>query len=167
MIHCGGITETESIKKGYQSYTRTSTAKTAVENVRIVLKTIYNTDTSVYDIYINIPGGMPVDGPSAGVALFICAYSAVTGLAVNNKIAFTGELSIKGDVLAVGGVRAKIEAAQKSGAEMVFIPADNNCERFSELKIKVVPVRHITEITNMLFETKTDENKNLRIAAPK
>jgi len=164
-IRCGGITETETIKKGAQSFTRTSTAKTAVENVATVLKTVYNTDTSLYDICINIPGGMPVEGPSAGTALLVCAYSAITGMPVRNKTALTGELSIRGEVLPVGGVKAKIEAAAAAGADTVIIPADNNCERFSELEIKVVPVRHITEVTELIFGNDREKEQELRVAA--
>ena len=166
-IRCGGITETETIKKGAQSFTRTSTAKTAVENVSTVLKTVYNIDTSLYDICINIPGGMPVEGPSAGVALLVCAYSAITGRSVRNKIAITGELSIRGEVLPVGGVKAKIEAAAAADADTVIIPADNNCEGFSDLEIKVVPVRSITEVTELVFGKEQQKEQELRIAAPK
>lgn len=165
-IRCGGITETETIKKGAQSFTRTSTAKTAVENVSTVLKTVYNIDTSLYDICINIPGGMPVEGPSAGAALLVCAYSAITGRSVRNKIAITGELSIRGEVLPVGGVKAKIEAAAAADADTVIIPADNNCEGFSDLEIKVVPVRSITEVTELVFGKEQQKEQELRIAAP-
>ena len=165
-VHCGGITETETIKNGSQSFTRTSTAKTSTENVITVLKTLYNTDTSLYDIYINIPGGMPIDGPSAGTAIFMCVYSAVNNFPISGKTAFTGELSILGEVLPVGGVRAKIEAAQAAGADTVFIPAANNCEHYSQMKIKVVPVHRADEIITYLSNHGTVKENALRIAAP-
>lgn len=165
-IRCGGITETETIKKGAQSFTRTSTAKTSVENVATVLKTLYNTDTSLYDIYINIPGGIPVEGPSAGVAIFTCVYSAINNLPVSGKTAFTGELSIRGEVMPVGGVKAKIEAAEAAGADTVFIPAANNCEHYAQMKIKVIPVRQIDEIISYISKHEETEEPDLRIAAP-
>lgn len=164
-IRCGGITERETIKKGIQSFTRTSTAKTSVENVAIVLKTLFDIETSFFDIYINIPGGMPVEGPSAGTALFVCTYSAITGMPVPNNIALTGELSIRGEVLPVGGVKAKIEAAVSAGADTVIIPAANNCERFSSYDIKVVPVHHVNEIVSLIFKETKESEKSLRIAA--
>lgn len=165
-IRCGGITETETIKKGAQSFTRTSTAKTSVDNVATVLKTLYNTDTSLYDIYINIPGGIPVEGPSAGVAIFTCVYSSINNLPVSGKTAFTGELSIRGEVMPVGGVKAKIEAAEAAGADTVFIPAANNCEHYAQMKIKVIPVRQIDEIISYISKHKENEEAALRIAAP-
>lgn len=166
IVRCGGITETETIKKGAQSFTRTSTAKTSAENVATVLKTLYGIDTSFWDIYINIPGGIPVEGPSAGTALFVCVYSAINKLPISGKTAFTGELSIRGEVLPVGGVKAKIEAAQSAGADTVFIPAANNCERYSQMSVKVIPVRHIDEILERIQKPKEEEKSSLRIAAP-
>ncbi len=166
IIRCGGITETETIKKGAQSFTRTSTAKTSAENVTTVLKTLYGIDTSHWDIYINIPGGIPVEGPSAGTAVFMCVYSAINNVPISGKTAFTGELSIRGEVLPVGGVKAKIEAAQSAGADTVFIPAANNCERYSQMSVKVIPVRHIDEILERIQKPKEEEKSSLRIAAP-
>lgn len=166
IVRCGGITETETIKKGAQSFTRTSTAKTSAENVATVLKTLYGIDISLWDIYINIPGGIPVEGPSAGTALFVCVYSAINKLPISGKTAFTGELSIRGEVLPVGGVKAKIEAAQSAGADTVFIPAANNCERYSQMSVKVIPVRHIDEILERIQKPKEEKKSSLRIAAP-
>lgn len=151
-LKCGGITENETIERGRQTFSRTSTAKTSVENVMTALKSVCGIETENYNIHINIPGGMPVDGPSAGIAIFVCCYSAILGKKVPNKIAFTGEISIKGEVLPVGGVEAKIEAAENAGADTVIIPESNNSERFMDKKINVVAVSNISEILNCIFE---------------
>ena len=153
-IRCGGITENETIKKGYQTFTRTSTAKTAVNNT--VLKNRLGSELK-YDIDINIPGGIPVDGPSAGIAIFLCCYSAITNTPIPNTLALTGEISIKGDVLPVGGVRAKIEAAISAGADMIIIPKANYCSQFEKLDIEVICAENINEILSLVFKKK--ENK--------
>ena len=163
-IRCGGITENETIKKGYQTFSRTSTAKTAVDNVFTVLKSRLGKELANFDIEINIPGGIPVDGPSAGIAIYLCCYSAVTNTPVPNTLALTGEISIKGDVLPVGGVRAKIDAAISAGADTVIIPKANHCVQYKKLGIKVVPVENIDEIISFITKSESATNSELAIA---
>lgn len=163
-IRCGGITENETIKRGSVTLTRTSTAKTAVNNVLTVLKRILGTYIFEFDTDINIPGGMPVDGPSAGIAMFTACYSAVTNLYVPNKLAMTGELSIKGDVLPVGGVSEKINAAISAGADTVIIPKDNYCERYEKMNIKTIPVETIDDIIAYLKKSDSRKNQNIAVA---
>ncbi len=157
-VKCGGITENETIERGQQTFSRTSTARTSVENVMTALKAVCGIDTENYNIHINIPGGMPVDGPSAGIAIFVCCYSAILGRMISNKIAFTGEISIKGDVLPVGGVDAKIEAAKNAGADTVIIPKSNYSEKFLNKKINVIAVNNISEILDWIYNR--EENKS-------
>ncbi len=163
-IRCGGITENETIKKGYQTFTRTSTAKTAVDNVFTVLKNRLGTDIINFDIDINIPGGIPIDGPSAGIAIFVCCYSAVTNTPISNTLALTGEISIKGDVLPVGGVRAKIEAAISAGADTVIIPKANHCAQYEKFDINIIPVENIDEIISLITKIENIEPSKLAIA---
>ena len=163
-IRCGGITENETIKKGYQTLTRTSTAKTAVDNVFTVLKNRLGTQIKNFDIDINIPGGIPVDGPSAGIALFLCCYSILTNTPIPNTLALTGEISIKGDVLPVGGVRTKIEAAISAGAKTVIIPKLNHCAQYEKLDIKIIPVENIDEIISLISKTEIIQDSKLAIA---
>ena len=66
----------------------------------------------------------------------------------------------------VGGVKAKIEAAEAAGADTVFIPAANNCEHYAQMKIKVIPVRQIDEIISYISKHEENEEAALRIAAP-
>lgn len=157
-VKCGGITENETIKKGNQSFTRISTAKTSVENVRTVLKSVCGLNIDEYDIHLNIPGGIPVDGPSAGVAIFMCCYSAVFNCPVSSKITFTGELGIKGEIQPVGGIREKIEAAISAGADTVVLPKKNYTENLKKYNIGIVPVENIREVIKIIERKKENNN---------
>ena len=156
-IRLGGITENETIKMGNQSLMRTATAKTSVDNVMTVMKELYKINTDNFNIHINIPGGMPVDGPSAGIAIFAACYSAFFKKELWSPIAMTGELSIRGEVMPVGGVREKLEAAQLSGAKLAIIPKANYSPKFKSMKIKVVPVSRAEEIVDIISVTNANE----------
>ena len=164
---CTGIMERETMNRGGLSLTRTSTAKAAVSNVMTVLKTIYGIETEDYDIHINFAGGMPVDGPSAGTAVFAACYSALRGQPVGNQFAFTGELSIKGLVKPVGGVAAKIEAAQRAGAKTVFIPKQNYQKKFADYTIEVVCVESVQEIISRIFRPAAEKVVEIAAGEPK
>ena len=78
------------------------------------------------DIHIHVPdGATPKDGPSAGVAMLISIVSAITGIAVKNSVAMTGEITLRGRVLAIGGLKEKLLAAVRGGVKTVMIPKDN------------------------------------------
>ena len=79
------------------------------------------------DIHIHVPAGaMPKDGPSAGVAMFIALVSLLTGRTVHNDTAMTGEISLRGLVLPVGGIKEKLVAAARAGLRKVLLPARNH-----------------------------------------
>lgn len=125
---------------------RKSMARNAVDNVLTVVRSLLNIDPLDYDIHLNFPGSIPVDGPSAGISMVIAIYSALTGIPVNNLVAMTGEVSIRGAVKPVGGIVAKIEAARLAGVKKVLIPFDNWQESFRHLKdVQVIPVRWVNE----------------------
>ena len=136
---------------------RSSTAKGSIENVLTAMKNTLNINYKDYDIHINFPGGMPVDGPSAGIAIFTAVYSAIVKKPISNKIAMTGEISIRGNVHPVGGVHAKINAAITAGIEKVLIPEDNWQETFEDYNIKVIPVKNIDEVLKEVFNEAKDE----------
>ncbi|MCS4524730.1 hypothetical protein JTT07_14925 [Clostridium botulinum] len=81
------------------------------------MKQMFDLECDEYDIHINFPGGIPVDGPSAGISITTAVYSAIIGKPVDNNVAMTGEISIHGEVKPVGGVSSKVEAAIKAGAK--------------------------------------------------
>lgn len=143
-----GIVEEEEMRgMGGHTVRRKSMARGSVENVLTVLRNILNLDCRNYDIHVNFPGGIPADGPSAGVAIAVAIYSALTDTPVDNKTAMTGEISIRGTVKPVGGIVAKVEAARLAGASRVFIPKDNWQSIFSGMKgIEVIPVEWLKEV---------------------
>ena len=161
-VRCGGITEQETIEKTHQKFSKTSTAKTAVDNVMTVLKTVCGIDISKYNIYINIPGGMPVDGPSAGIAIFVCCYCALMNIPVSNKLALTGELSIKGEILPVGGIKAKTEAAAAAGAETIIIPKGNYSKQYEINNPHIKAASNIDEVITFITSSQ-DENTNTAV----
>ena len=124
-----GIVDNEQLNMGAKTVVRRSTASGALENVRSVLKGM-GLAVERYDVHLDFPGGMPVDGPSAGVAMGAAIYSAITGQSLRQSMAMTGELGLDGSVLPVGGVPAKVEAALEAGAELVLIPRENWQQRF-------------------------------------
>lgn len=153
-VRYGGICESETVSSGNRTITGKSSAKVSMDNVLTVLSEIYSIPVSDYNITVNFPGGMPVDGPSAGIALFAACYSAIKKIGVNNKIAFTGELSIMGNINPVGGVKEKLEAARNSGAELAVIPTENYYKDLERIGIDILPVRRIDELTGYLYNKK-------------
>lgn len=157
-IRITGIIEEEEISNKNRKMIRKSTAKCSVENVITVVEKLFNLNCDEYDIHINFSGGVPVDGPSAGVSIAAAVYSAIKNIPVNNEVAMTGELSIHGDVKPIGGVNAKIQAAKKAGAKVILIPSENWQENFSKFKdIRVIAVRNIYEVLNLAI---LEENKD-------
>ncbi|WP_301553553.1 ATP-dependent protease LonB [Desulfuribacillus stibiiarsenatis] len=153
-----GLIEEESIGGGKRTVTRKSMAKGSVENVMTVLRKYLHVDASQFDIHVNFPGGIPIDGPSAGVTIATGIYSAIKNLPIANTIAMTGEISIHGKVMPVGGVISKVEAAKLAGVKKVFIPKENWQEIFADVKgIEVIPVERLVDVLDQVFEQTQDE----------
>lgn len=145
-----GIAEEEEIGADSRKIKRKSTARSSLENVMTLLSAMgYHTEN--YDLHINFPGGTPVDGPSAGVAMAVVAASALTGRPVDGHVAVTGEVSVRGLVKPVGGVPDKVEAAERAGLTTVLIPADNQLERFEHTTIQVMPVATLVEAIDRML----------------
>jgi Lon-like ATP-dependent protease len=142
-----GMIEEEEMGEYGRTVRRKSMARGSLESVLTVLRKHFHIECGDYDLHINFPGGVPLDGPSAGVTLVTAIYSAITEEPVDNRVAMTGEVSILGHVMPVGGVLAKIEAAREAGVEKVLIPAENWQEVFAETREpEVIPVRRIEEV---------------------
>ncbi|MBT9177269.1 MAG: Lon protease 2 [Firmicutes bacterium] len=124
-IKVTGIAEEEEIGNSNHMIRRRSMVSNSVDTVLTVLKRLLDEDPHRYDLHINFPGGTPVDGPSAGVAMAVGSYSAIKQLAVSNLVAMTGEVSVRGFVKPVGGVAAKLEAAALAGVRKALLPAEN------------------------------------------
>ncbi len=150
-INITGIVEEESIGDRSKSIRRKSMAKGSVENVITVLRTM-GVPADDFDIHINFPGGVPIDGPSAGIAMATGIYSAIYQLPIDHKIAMTGEISIHGGVKPIGGVYPKVKAAKKAGVKRVIIPKENMQSILNEIKdIEIIPVSHLTEVFELAF----------------
>jgi ATP-dependent protease LonB len=161
-----GIVDEEETGTYSKKLRRKSTAKGSVENVITVIRKYLGEDPRNYDIHLNFPGGVPIDGPSAGITITTAIYSAITGFPVDNKVAMTGEISIHGKVKPIGGVTAKIEAARKAGATTVIIPRDNFQEIFETMDIKVVPVDDIREVIDISIVGRKSQTQGLNISVP-
>jgi Lon-like ATP-dependent protease len=156
-----GIVEEEEITNNNKKIKMKSTAYSSVQNVLTVLDNLFNLNTDKYDIHVNIPGGMPVDGPSAGISIATAIYSAITKQKVNRFVAMTGEISILGAVKAIGGVKAKISAALKGGATKVIIPQENYDESLNEIcEIEIIPVKSFKEVLRFAIEFEEINSEN-------
>lgn len=151
-IKVTGIVEEEEIHGKKSSTKRKSMAANSVENVLTLLKIRYNVNTDEYLLHINYTSGIPIDGPSAGTAMFTVLYSAIFNKVLPGDIAMTGELSIRGKVCPVGGVYEKVLAAKEAGIKKVFIPKANMQSLLQNIDIEIVPVEDVEEIVTELFE---------------
>jgi len=110
------------------------------------------TDYDKYDIHIHVPAGAtPKDGPSAGVTIVAALASLLTKRRVRSDVAMTGEISLRGRVMRVGGIKEKVLAASRFGLKQVILPEQNQPD-WSEVpeevrnKLKVHFIRHISEL---------------------
>jgi ATP-dependent Lon protease len=161
LINVTGIVEEESIGDRSKSVRRKSMAKGSIENVITVLRSM-GVPADQYDIHVNFPGGVPVDGPSAGIAMALGIYSAIYRIPVKHTIAVTGEISIHGLVKPVGGVTAKVKGAKLAGATIAIIPYDNQQAMLSEIEgIEVIPVKQLKEVLDLALMKETPQQTDL------
>jgi ATP-dependent Lon protease len=104
------------------------------------------------DIHIHLPeGAVPKDGPSAGIGMVTSIVSTLTGIAVRKDVAMTGEVTLRGRVLAIGGLKEKLLAALRGGIKLVLIPEDNRKD-LAEIPqnviegLEIIPVSHVDEV---------------------
>lgn len=154
-----GVVDEEEIGGGSRTLRRKSMAKGSVENVLTVLRTI-GLCPHDFDLHINFPGGTPIDGPSAGIAMAVAVASAIRGIPIDHEIAMTGEVSIHGHVKPIGGVVAKVEAAFQAGAKKVIIPQDNWQSLFEGIDgLQVIPVQSVAEVFQHVFGEEIKPNQ--------
>ncbi|MCP1661391.1 MULTISPECIES: ATP-dependent protease LonB [unclassified Methanocalculus] len=126
-------------------------AQESIKNVSALLKKFTGKDIRNIDIHVQFIGTYQgVEGDSASVSVATAVISAIEGIPVRQDVAMTGSLSVRGDVLPVGGVTYKIEAAAKAGIKYVFIPKSNEADVLIEDRyrkmVTIIPVTHIEEI---------------------
>ena len=125
-------------------------AKESVTNISAVVKKLTGKDIQDYDLHVQFPGTHNVDGDSASITMATAIISAFEGVPIDQNLAMTGSLSVRGEVLPIGGVSAKIEAAVKSGIERVIIPRSNLQDVLIDEKyesmVEVLPVDSLDEV---------------------
>jgi len=104
------------------------------------------------DVHIHLPeGAVPKDGPSAGVGMVTCIVSTLTGIAVHRDVAMTGEVTLRGRVLPIGGLKEKLLAALRGGIKTVLIPQENEKDLAdipANIKegLEIIPVSHVDQV---------------------
>ena len=129
-----------------------------------------------FDVHIHVPeGATPKDGPSAGVGMCTALVSALTNIPVHKDVAMTGEITLRGEVLPIGGLKEKLLAAHRGGIEKVLIPSDNEKDLVEipkniKDKLTIVPVKWIDEIldhslvhTPVLGASETDKKTKSKL----
>jgi ATP-dependent Lon protease len=138
--------------------------KESVEAARTVVRSrarqlgIRNEVFDTTDVHIHVPdGATPKDGPSAGIAMTTAFVSALTGIPVRSDVAMTGEITLRGEVTAIGGLKEKLLAALRGGIKVVLIPEDN-AKDLQEIPdnvkngLEIIPVRWIDKVLEMALE---------------
>ncbi|MGZ3158798.1 MAG: S16 family serine protease, partial [Burkholderiaceae bacterium] len=110
------------------------------------------------DIHIHVPeGATPKDGPSAGIAMATALVSVFTGIPVRADVAMTGEITLRGEVLPIGGLKEKLLAAHRGGIKTVLIP-EQNVKDLTDIpdnvknKLEIIPVRWIDKVLEVALE---------------
>lgn len=138
--------------------------KESVQIALTLVKALYPEETEVlkdHDLHIHVPAGaVPKDGPSAGITLVTALSSLVTGKAVDPDYAMTGEVSLRGGVMPIGGLPEKLMAAQRAGITKVFIPKEN-VEDLEDVadevkeKLEIIPVERVTDVLKRVLDENT------------
>ena len=122
-----------------------------------------NIDLDVFerlDIHIHMPeGGIPKDGPSAGITMATAIISALTGRAVLRHVGMTGEITLRGRVLPIGGVREKVLAAHRAGLKTVLLPEKNmkdlvELPKTAKSELKIIPIKHMDDVLAIALSDK-------------
>jgi ATP-dependent Lon protease len=110
-----------------------------------------------FDLHVHVPAGAtPKDGPSAGITIATALISALTGVPVRKDVGMTGEITLRGHVLPIGGLRDKLVAAHRAGLKRVLVPKDNEPDLaevhdFVKRDLEIVPVAHMDQVLPLAF----------------
>ena len=153
----GGVTRTGSL--GDVMKESVEAARTVVRS-RAKLLGIRNDVFEKSDVHIHVPdGATPKDGPSAGAAMATAFVSALTGIPVRADVAMTGEITLRGEITAIGGLKEKLLAALRGGIKTVLIP-EENVKDLQEIPdnvkegLEIVPVKWIDKVLEVALERK-------------
>ncbi len=108
-----------------------------------------------FDIHVHMPeGGIPKDGPSAGITMATAVVSALTGRPVFRHVGMTGEITLRGRVLPIGGVREKVLAAHRAGLKTVLLPEKNmkdlvDLPKTAKSELKIIPIKHMDDVLDL------------------
>ena len=152
-----GMVEEEEIDLRSRKLRRKGTALVSAQNAALCFITRFGLDISDYDITFNVPGGIPMDGPSAGIALCVALMSAITLKPPIPMLAMTGEITSRGEVKPVGGVREKLAAGIEAGAQTLIIPSANYEPDFDKLNATILSVSDITDVMRISFGLSSKE----------
>lgn len=167
-INISGIIEEEEFEGKGRKLKKSSSVKNSVCNAAAYLSQRFDFLPEDYNVYINFPGGVPVDGPSAGVAVLTALYSAFFNIAPDPFCALTGEISIFGNVLPVGGVETKVSAAAAAGIKKVIIPKENFAEEYEKIKnVKICACENFEEVISAVFSEKSKKNVKENVSLTK
>ncbi len=130
-------------------------AKAAISYTRSISKELDISETfhKDQDIHIHIPqGAVPKDGPSAGITMATAIISALSGCKVHNKVAMTGEITLRGRVLPIGGLKEKLLAAKRAGIVKVLVPVDNkrHVDKISQEIVKGLEIVYVSQMDEVL-----------------
>jgi ATP-dependent Lon protease len=152
-------------------------AKAALTYCRSVSEN-YGVDPDFFkrnDMHVHVPAGaIPKDGPSAGVTMATALMSSITGRKVRKEVGMTGEITLRGKVLPIGGLKEKVLAAHRSGVKKIILPDENQkyleeIPAFIRKDLKFIPVKHIEEVLKIALypDSKTSQEKKKAPAAAK
>jgi ATP-dependent Lon protease len=155
IAYVGSIVEIEAAafvarekRKGTVRFNDTagSMARDAVFNATSVIRAVAGIDPAEHDLHVNVVGGGNIDGPSAGLAFFLALYSALVRAPLPQDVAVTGEVSLAGNVRAIGGIVEKLYAARQAGMRAILVPRENAREIDATPEgIEVIPVGTVME----------------------
>ena len=145
-------------------------AKEAIKNVSAIIKKYFGSDLRKYDIHVQfLQTYEGVEGDSASIAVATTIISALKKVPIKQNISMTGSLSVRGEVLPIGGVTSKIEAAIEAGLKKVIVPASNMndivLEKDQLAKIEIIPVKNIAQVLEEALDWKGHEEILKKIKA--